>query len=33
VTGTTSHFVLKRFKEDGEILDGKEESKRQAVIL
>jgi DNA-binding Lrp family transcriptional regulator len=33
VTGTASHFVLRRYKEDGEILDTKEENKRQAVIL
>lgn len=33
VTGTASHFVLKRYKEDGEIFDIKEDSKRQAVIL
>ena len=33
VTGTTTHFLLKRYKEDGEILAGKEEVKRQAVIL
>lgn len=33
VTGTTTHFVLKRYKEDGEIMAGKEEVKRQAVIL
>ncbi|MCL2281205.1 MAG: Lrp/AsnC family transcriptional regulator [Dehalococcoidia bacterium] len=33
VTGTVSHFVLRRYKEDGEIFDSKEEGKRQAVIL
>ena len=33
VTGTASHFVLKRYKEDGEIFENKEEGKRQAVIL
>jgi len=33
VTGTASHFVLRRYKEDGEVLDIKEENKRQAVIL
>jgi DNA-binding Lrp family transcriptional regulator len=33
VTGTASHFVLRRYKEDGEIFDGKEENQRQAVIL
>jgi len=33
VTGTVSHFVLRRYKEDGEIFDVKEEGRRQAVIL
>ena len=33
VTGTISHFVLRRYKEDGEIFDAKEEGQRQAVIL
>ena len=33
VTATTSHFLLKRYKEDGEIISGREESSRQAVIL
>jgi len=33
VQGTVTHFVLKRYKEDGELLDGKEEAKRQTVIL
>ncbi len=33
VQGTVTHFVLKRYKEDGEILEGKEEAKRQPVIL
>jgi len=33
VQGTVSHFVLKRYKEDGEILDGDEEVKRQPVVL
>ncbi|MBI2958315.1 MAG: Lrp/AsnC family transcriptional regulator [Chloroflexi bacterium] len=31
VQGTVTHFLLKRYKEDGEILDGKEESHRLAV--
>ena len=31
--GTVTHFMLKRYKEDGEILEGKEEVKRQPVIL
>ncbi len=33
VQGTVTHFMLKRYKEDGEILDGKEEVKRQPVTL
>ncbi len=33
VQGTVSHFVLKRYKEDGELLDGGEGIKRQPVIL
>jgi DNA-binding Lrp family transcriptional regulator len=33
VQGTVTHFLLKRYKEDGEILEGKEEAKRQPVIL
>jgi DNA-binding Lrp family transcriptional regulator len=33
VQGTTTHFLLKRYKEDGEILEGGEETKRQPVIL
>ena len=33
VQGTVTHFVLKRYKEDGEILEGKEKVKRQPVIL
>jgi DNA-binding Lrp family transcriptional regulator len=33
VQGTVTHFMLKRFKEDGEILGGKEKAKRQPVIL
>ena len=33
VQGTVTHFVLKRYKEDGEILEGREEVKRQPVIL
>ena len=28
VHGTTTHFLLKRFKEDGEILDGEDGAKR-----
>ncbi|MFC1907789.1 Lrp/AsnC family transcriptional regulator [Chloroflexota bacterium] len=33
VQGTVTHFILKRYKEDGEILDGKEKVKRQPVTL
>lgn len=33
VQGTVTHFLLKRYKEDGEILGEKEENKRQPVIL
>ena len=33
VHGTVTHFVLKRYKEDGEFLEGEEEVKRQAVVL
>jgi len=30
---TFTQFVLKRYKEDGEIIDGKEDVKRQRVVL
>lgn len=33
VQGTVTHFVLKRYKMDGEILEGGEGVKRQPVIL
>ncbi len=33
VRETITHFMLKRYKEDGEILEGEEEVKRQPVIL
>jgi len=33
VQETVTQFVLKRYKEDGEVIDGKEEVKRQPVIL
>jgi len=33
VMGTTTHFLLKRYKEDGEILEGGESNKRQPVVL
>jgi len=31
VQGTVTHFVLKRYKEDGEIIEGKEEPTRQPL--
>jgi DNA-binding Lrp family transcriptional regulator len=33
VQGTATHFLLKRYKEDGEILAGKEEAKRLPLTL
>ena len=33
VQETVTQFVLKRYKEDGEFIDGKEEIRRQPVIL
>ena len=33
VDGTVTQFVLKRYKEDGEVIEEKEEVKRQPVIL
>jgi len=33
VQGTVTHFVLKRYKEDGEVLNGGEGAKRQQVVL
>ncbi len=33
VQGTVTHFVLKRYKEDGDLLEGGGEAKRQPVIL
>ncbi len=33
VLETVTQFVLKRYKEDGEILEDKEEAKRQPVVL
>jgi len=33
VQGTVTHFMLKRYKEDGEILEGEEGVKRQPVTL
>jgi DNA-binding Lrp family transcriptional regulator len=33
VQGTVTHFVLKRYKDDGEVLEGGEPVKRQPVVL
>jgi DNA-binding Lrp family transcriptional regulator len=33
VEGTVTHFMLKKFKEDGEIIEDKGENRRQQVIL
>ena len=33
VQETVTHFVLKRYKEDGESLEGRGEVKRQLVVL
>ncbi|MFO8102242.1 MAG: Lrp/AsnC family transcriptional regulator [Dehalococcoidia bacterium] len=33
VQGTVTHFLLKRYKEDGEILEGGEKPKRQPITL
>ena len=33
VQGTVTHFLLKRYKEDGEILAEKKEVKRQPIVL
>ncbi len=33
VQGTVTHFVLKRYKEDGELIKGREETRRQPVVL
>ncbi len=33
VQGTVTHFLLRRYKEDGESLEGGEEARRQPVIL
>ena len=32
VQGTVTHFLLKRYKEDGEILEGEEEPKRVPIM-
>ena len=33
VQGTITHFVLKRYKEDGELLEGGDGAKREPVVL
>ena len=33
VQGTTTHFLLKRYKEDGVVLDDKDSGRRQKVVL
>ena len=33
VQGTVTHFLLKRYKEDGEILEGEDKPKRQPITL
>ncbi len=33
VQGTMTHFLLKKYKEDGEILEGGEGNRRQPVVL
>ncbi|MBI2829628.1 MAG: Lrp/AsnC family transcriptional regulator [Chloroflexi bacterium] len=33
VQGTITHFVMRRYKEDGEILHGEEAAKRQPLVL
>jgi DNA-binding Lrp family transcriptional regulator len=33
VQSTVTHIIMRRFKEDGVILDATEESDRQAVVL
>jgi len=33
VRGTMTHFLLKKYKEDGEILEGGEGNKRQPMVL
>ncbi len=33
VQGTVTHFMLKKYKEDGEILKGEEPVKRESVVL
>ena len=33
VQGTVTHFLLKRYKEDGEVLEGEEKVRRQPLTL
>ena len=33
VQGTVTHFLLKRYKEDGEVLEGEDKPKRQPMTL
>jgi DNA-binding Lrp family transcriptional regulator len=33
VKATNTQFILKRYKEDGEIIEGKEEVRRQPVVF
>jgi len=33
VLGTVTHFLLKRYKEDGEILEGEEKARRLPLTL
>jgi len=33
VQGTVTHFLLKRYKEDGEVLEGREEDKRLPLTM
>ena len=33
IQGTVTHFLLKRYKEDGEVLEGEEQTHRQPLIL
>jgi DNA-binding Lrp family transcriptional regulator len=32
VQGTVTHFLLKRYKEDGEVLEGEERAKRVPIM-
>jgi len=33
VQGTVTHFILRRYKEDGELIEGGEAARRQPVVL